>query len=78
MTNQDLCFLGLLALACRMIDSPEEGGAPTAAPDGAGCPRGADHETTLRADGALWCLRCDEAFYSRAPEWDAALRPRTG
>lgn len=75
MTNQDLCFLGLLALACRMTDSPDEGAG---APVGARCPRGADHETALRADGALWCLRCDEGFYSRAPEWDAALRPRAG
>lgn len=27
------------------------------------CPRDISHTVSLRADGAKWCLACDEAFY---------------
>jgi hypothetical protein len=27
------------------------------------CPRDLTHRVSLRADGAMWCLACDEAFY---------------
>lgn len=27
------------------------------------CPRDLRHSISLRRDGAMWCLSCDEAFY---------------
>jgi hypothetical protein len=27
------------------------------------CPRDFAHPISLRADGAMWCLTCDEGFY---------------
>ncbi|HET8656179.1 MAG TPA: hypothetical protein VFL93_11735 [Longimicrobiaceae bacterium] len=35
---------------------------PIVVPRGA-CPRDLTHRVSLRADGAMWCLACDEAFY---------------
>jgi hypothetical protein len=28
-----------------------------------GCPRDGSHSISLRADGAMWCLACDEGFF---------------
>ena len=27
------------------------------------CPRDGSHSISLRADGAMWCLACDEGFF---------------
>ena len=32
-------------------------------PREAGCPRDDAHPITRRADGAIWCRGCDEAYY---------------
>lgn len=74
MNDRDLCFLGLLALACRLSESTEEQREPPAAH----CPRDPAHAAVVRADGALWCRACDQAFYPTAEEWDAAPWPGVG
>jgi hypothetical protein len=28
-----------------------------------GCPRNLSHSVSLRSDGAMWCLGCDEGFF---------------
>lgn len=38
------------------------------APVDPGCPRFADHPISRRADGAIWCRGCDEAFYPSTAE----------
>jgi hypothetical protein len=40
----------------------------------AACPRDLGHPINLRADGALWCHSCDEAFYPGPALWESVLR----
>jgi hypothetical protein len=44
---------------------PEEPTALPSLPDFArdACPRDAAHSVSLRPDGAMWCLACDEGFF---------------
>ena len=35
------------------------------------CPRNPLHAVAHRADGAMWCRGCDEAFYPQVTIWDA-------
>jgi hypothetical protein len=37
------------------------------------CPRDPLHPVALRADGAMWCRGCDEAFYPQAAIWSAIM-----
>ena len=37
------------------------------------CPRNQLHAVALRADGAMWCRGCDEAFYPRVAIWDSIM-----
>src|SRR5688500_10542342 len=36
-----------------------------------GCPRNPSHAVALRADGAMWCRGCDEAFYPQVTICDS-------
>lgn len=81
MSHRDFCLLGLFALAVVALDTlavprprAAEPRRQVAPPPAEGCPRDRGHRSAGRADGAVWCLHCDEAFYPRAAEWDAALR----
>jgi hypothetical protein len=40
----------------------------------AACPRDLGHPINLRADGALWCHSCDEAFYPAVALWESVMR----
>jgi hypothetical protein len=40
----------------------------------AACPRDLGHPINLRADGALWCHSCDEAFYPHVALWESVMR----
>lgn len=35
------------------------------------CPRNPLHRVALRADGAMWCRGCDEAFYPQFAIWNS-------
>jgi len=37
------------------------------------CPRNQLHPVALRADGAMWCRGCDEAFYPQVTIWNAIM-----
>jgi hypothetical protein len=37
------------------------------------CPRNPLHAVALRADGAMWCRGCDEAFYPQAAIWTSVM-----
>lgn len=37
------------------------------------CPRNELHSVALRADGAMWCRGCDEAFYPQVTIWNAIM-----
>src|SRR5687768_17603373 len=37
------------------------------------CPRNPLHAVALRADGAMWCRGCDEAFYPQVTIWDSIM-----
>ena len=37
------------------------------------CPRNALHAIALRADGAMWCRGCDEAFYPQVAIWNTVM-----
>ena len=37
------------------------------------CPRNPSHAVALRADGAMWCRGCDEAFYPQVTIWDSIM-----
>ena len=37
------------------------------------CPRNQLHAVALRADGAMWCRGCDEAFYPQVTIWNAIM-----
>ena len=74
MNQRDVWFVGLLALAYLYLDAAaptarRQGAEPTAsdAPqtgDAAdACPRDGSHSISLRDDGAMWCLACDEGFF---------------
>jgi hypothetical protein len=39
------------------------------------CPRDALHPVTHRADGAIWCRGCDEAFYPQLAIWKVIMQP---
>ena len=39
------------------------------------CPRDQLHPVSHRADGAIWCRGCDEAFYPQATIWGAIMQP---
>lgn len=57
----------------RRTAAPASWARPPADEDGAidsvafddpdACPRDLSHPVSLRADGAKWCLTCDEGFY---------------
>ena len=35
------------------------------------CPRNHLHPVAVRADGAMWCRGCDEAFYPEVVLWES-------
>ncbi|MBW3630318.1 MAG: hypothetical protein KY464_13600 [Gemmatimonadetes bacterium] len=37
------------------------------------CPRNELHSVALRADGAMWCRGCDEAFYPQVAIWNVIM-----
>jgi hypothetical protein len=37
------------------------------------CPRNQLHAVALRADGAMWCRGCDEAFYPQGAIWEVLM-----
>ena len=37
------------------------------------CPRNELQSVSLRADGAMWCRGCDEAFYPEVTIWNAIM-----
>lgn len=39
------------------------------------CPRDQLHPVAHRADGAIWCRGCDEAFYPQGTIWKAIMHP---
>jgi hypothetical protein len=56
----------------RLLPVPVTPGAlPALVPAGDVCPRNRGHAVALRADGAMWCRGCDEAFYPHADIWNA-------
>ena len=64
--------------AARMLETqslswPEEAPTFPAASLGvvprSACPRNLTHRVSLRGDGAMWCLACDEGFYPVVTIW---------
>ena len=37
------------------------------------CPRNVAHRVSLRGDGAMWCLSCDEGFYPEITIWGSLM-----
>lgn len=46
---------------------------PVRFPARAACPRNHVHAVSLRSDGAIWCLGCDEGFYPQVTIWDSIM-----
>ena len=74
MNHRDVWFVGLLALAYLYLDAAaptgrrqgvarEAGDVPGGTDGSEACPRDLSHRISLRADGAMWCLACDEGFF---------------
>lgn len=89
MSQKDVYFLGLLALAYVYLDRsgsrtlppsprrslpvPVRRLLPVPVHPRPGCPKVSAHPVALRPDGAVWCRGCDQAFFPRVPEWDRVL-----
>lgn len=42
---------------------PDDSTPPAGLPVTDACPRDLSHQISLRGDGAIWCLACDEGFF---------------
>ena len=57
----------------RLLPVPVARALPAPVAERDVCPRNRVHPVALRADGAMWCRGCDEAFYPQVAIWNAIM-----